>query len=168
MNNKPLSKEEWKDVPNYETFYKISTLGKVYCYALGREIAYSKDRGYLMVGLRKNGVQKTYRLHRLVALTFTPNPHNKPYINHINGNKADNSVCNLEWCTPMENSTHAKHNNLLKSPKGEKHGRSILTEAQVREIKKSNLTHRPLAKQYGVARQTIQEIKNGYRWKHVV
>lgn len=64
-------------------------------------------KGYLYVDLYKNGKRKRFYIHRLVAETFIPNPENKPYINHIDGNPKNNNVGNLEWCTPLENVEHA-------------------------------------------------------------
>lgn len=62
---------------------------------------------YYKVTLSKNGISKKERLHRLIAMAFLPNPLNKPFINHINGNKQDNNFENLEWCTAQENIIHA-------------------------------------------------------------
>lgn len=63
--------------------------------------------GYLFVDLYKNGKHRREYVHRLVANAFIPNPQNKPYINHIDGNPHNNSIINLEWCTPLENVEHA-------------------------------------------------------------
>lgn len=65
-----------------------------------------KKNGYVEVSLTKGGVEKYYLLHRLVAKQFIPNPENKPQVNHINGIKHDNKVCNLEWVTAKENKDH--------------------------------------------------------------
>jgi hypothetical protein len=74
-----------------------------------RKIHLNSDK-YFQCGLCKNAKIKTYRVHRLVAEAFIPNPDNKPEINHINTNKRDNSPQNLEWCTHAENMNHgAKH-----------------------------------------------------------
>ena len=64
-------------------------------------------KGYLYVDLYKNGERKRFYIHRLVAKTFIPNPENKPFINHKDGNPRNNNVDNLEWCTPIENVEHA-------------------------------------------------------------
>lgn len=114
--------EEWRDVVGYEDYYQVSSLGRVR----------SKDRyydrkpsdtarksqsgrirklvlnreGYPTVGLSVNGVLKIFRVNRLVAQAFIPNPNNHPCVNHKDENKANNSVENLEWCTPKYNSNY--------------------------------------------------------------
>lgn len=87
--------------------------------------------GYLVVALWDGSNYQYSRIHRLIATAFIPNLENKPQINHINGNKHDNKVENLEWCTVQENSVHAYKLGLWKSPKtmlgkfNEKHPRSL-------------------------------------------
>ena len=65
------------------------------------------NMGYLYVDLYKHNKRRREYIHRLVANAFIPNPQNKPYINHIDGNPHNNSIENLEWCTPLENVEHA-------------------------------------------------------------
>ena len=82
--------------------YEITLCGKIF--KGNREIKQSTmTRGYLSVSLWDNGKPKTYYVHRLVALTWIPNHNDKPYVNHKNGNKKDNKVSNLEWCTRKYN-----------------------------------------------------------------
>lgn len=69
-------------------------------------------KGYLQVVLSREGKSNWYKVHRLVAQTFIPNPENKPQVNHIDGNKINNNINNLEWCTNSENQIHAFKNNL--------------------------------------------------------
>lgn len=66
--------------------------------------------GYLQIALRKNGIRKIFRVHRLVAMHFIPNPENKPEVNHKNRDVCDNRVENLEWCTAKENMKHLEDN----------------------------------------------------------
>jgi hypothetical protein len=76
--------------------------------------------GYPCIVLSKNGIKKHFTIHRLVCITFAPNPLNKPQINHIDGNKLNNHVSNLEWCTAIENVTHSVITGLKGTSKGKK------------------------------------------------
>lgn len=112
--------EIWKDVPKYEGLYMVSNMGRVMSLHCTSKVAKENgvhDRrimknvmsssGYYHVGLSKNGVKIMHSIHVLVAETFIPNPENKPSVNHIDGNKLNNSVVNLEWATFKENQQHA-------------------------------------------------------------
>lgn len=108
-------KEIWKDIPNYEGLYQISSFGNVKSFPRKgtqtrkeRILKFKKDKkGYFFVHLSKNNIQKSIKIHRKVAILFIPNPLNKPQINHIDGNKQNNKLENLEWCTNGENQLHA-------------------------------------------------------------
>jgi hypothetical protein len=118
-------KEIWKDIDlinyggeDYTGLYKISNLGRVKSLVgfngcikkyFKRELILIPriSHLYYAVNLSKNKKRKTYTIHRLVTIAFIPNPKNKPQVNHIDGNKLNNKVDNLEWCTRIENSRHA-------------------------------------------------------------
>jgi hypothetical protein len=115
---------------------------------------------YLVVNI----LDKSQRVHRLVAEAFIPNPKNKPQVNHINGIKTDNRVENLEWCTSSENMQHAVRTGLKINKKGESCNFSKLTESQVLEIRNSKLTQYKIAKEFNVNQSTISLIKNRKTW----
>lgn len=104
--------EIWKDVKGYEGLYKISNLGNVLSLNFNHS-NYSKclkpfdNDGYLRVAFNCNNQYKRFLVHRLVAEAFIPNPENKPFINHIDGNKRNNNIDNLEWVSASENTRHA-------------------------------------------------------------
>lgn len=120
--------EQWRDIQDYEGLYQISNLGRVkscerICKTgngLGEHLLPEKllklslVKGYLQIALHKEGKYKYYKVHRLVAQTFIPNPDNKEQVNHIDGNKQNNCIDNLEWVTGKENMLHASKNGLLK------------------------------------------------------
>ena len=115
---KDLEDEVWKPIKDFEGYYEVSNKGRIK--SSKRNIILNQGnitKGYLGVSLAKDGVSYSKRVHKLVADAFIPNIENKPYINHINGNKKDNRVENLEWCTPKENSEHAKENKLVSKGK---------------------------------------------------
>ena len=117
-----MKKEIWRPVIGYENNYVVSNLARIKNTRSLRMLKPINSRGYTLVSLCKNGIIKSTRIHRIVALAFIPNPHNKPFINHKNGNKNDNSIENLEWCTYKENLQHSWDTGLRKkkSATGEK------------------------------------------------
>ena len=102
-----MTREIWKDIKGYEGLYQVSNLGRVKRVTTNRILKSSKHvSGYLMVNLCKNSVTSHQRIHRLVAQAFIPNPENKPDVNHIDEDKTNNMVSNLEWSTKKENCNH--------------------------------------------------------------
>lgn len=105
--------ERWKDIDGYEGMYQVSDRGRVKSLnyrCTGREGFLSQavaKIGYPVVVLCKDKIQKMYYVHRLVAKAFLDNPQRKPEVNHIDGNKENNFVENLEWATYAENQRHA-------------------------------------------------------------
>jgi hypothetical protein len=99
--------EMWKDITGYEGLYQVSSLGKIRSISHDKELIPRKSKkGYLMARLSKSGIIKQYKIHRLVAIEFLPNPDNKTEVNHINYVKMDNRLSNLEWNTSLENNKH--------------------------------------------------------------
>lgn len=98
----------WKEIKGYEGLYKINKNGLVFSLISFKEVKpFADARGYIRVALRKNKTQKKHRVHRLISEAFIPNPHNKKYVNHIDGNPSNNAIENLEWVTNSENMIHA-------------------------------------------------------------
>lgn len=106
-------KEIWKDIKGFEGLYKISNKGRIYSLITNKiRKSYITKKGYLRTSLCLNGKNKKFLVHQLVAQAFIPNPENKPQVNHIDCNKQNNCVNNLQWVTNRENFIHAEKNNL--------------------------------------------------------
>lgn len=124
MNNQPKGdSSESPAVPNYDGLYTISKDGTVTSkerqIVKGDHIATLKEKilkhrvdkdGYLYVGLSRDSKVNNFKIHRLLATVWIPNPENKPCVNHIDGNKMNNSLDNLEWVTHKENEHHSRVN----------------------------------------------------------
>lgn len=118
--------EIWKKIPGFSN-YKISTWGRIKSYKQDRINGkllklYQKKSGYIAISLTNDNSERIRGIgvHRLVALTFIPNPENKPQVNHIDEDKTNNYVNNLEWVTSKENNNHGTHNERVGRTKGKK------------------------------------------------
>ena len=100
-------KEIWKNIEGFGGLYQVSNLGRVKSSYTNRVLKGYKDTcGYLLVGLYKNNIRSSKKIHRLVAQAFIPNPDNKSQVNHIDEDKTNNNLSNLEWVTAKENLNH--------------------------------------------------------------
>jgi hypothetical protein len=111
-----MDKEQFKDIKGYEGSYQVSNYGKIKSFKrnpAGDILKLKKNRlGYMEVSLNDSGKARTFLVHRLVASAFIDKIEGKPDVNHIDGDKSNNNVENLEWCTKSENSRHAYNNNI--------------------------------------------------------
>lgn len=108
--------EIWRDILGYEGLYKISNYGRVKSLYHNRIVKGGKyPNGYKYVALSKDHVKHPILIHRLVAIAFINNPDSLPVVNHIDGNKQNNQVNNLEWVTQSDNLKHAVNTGLMES-----------------------------------------------------
>ena len=103
--------ELWKDIEGFEGLYQVSSWGRVRSIR-GILKPYQNSKGYLKISLFKNGKGHKKRINRLVAMAFIPNPNGYPQVDHVDGNKQNNSITNLRW---VDNSTNAEHARLLRA-----------------------------------------------------
>ena len=166
--------EVWKDIKYYEGIYQVSNFGNVK--SLGNSFSRKErflklspqSKGYLTVVLQKNATRKMVLTHRLVAEHFIYNTESKRQVNHINGDKTDNIVENLEWVSHRENLDHAIKNNL--TLKGEENRNSKLKDIDVIKIHcllQKGTTTKELSESYNVSYSTIDGIITNRYWKHL-
>jgi transposase len=164
---------KWKPILNYEGIYEVSENGDVKRiaktnnqYGVGHILKHNIINGYAHVQLHKSGQSKSMRIHRLVAMAFIVNEENKPHVNHLDGNKLNNHVSNLQWCTPSENEIH-KHRVLNKT-----HRIYTLTNEQIDSIviqRKQGKRLHELSYMFKVPISTIHKVlvkldlKSGYK-----
>lgn len=153
-------KEIWKDIEEYEGIYQVSNLGRVKRVTTGRILKGWKDGyGYLTVKLCKNGIVSNKTIHRLVAQVFIPNTENKPEVNHIDEDKTNNRVDNLEWSTAKENSNHGTRNERLSRTKSIPILAINLKTGESKQFYGSN----ECARQLGLSQGNITSVLKGKR-----
>jgi hypothetical protein len=142
----------------FDNKYSISNKGIVFSLKGKKKEIKGKinNSGYREILINHKGIRKYFLVHRLIAINFIPNKFNKRTINHIDGNKLNNSVDNLEWNTDSENQNHAIKKNLIKHK---------INFEIAEKIRKENGSHRELAKKYNLGKTQIGYIKNNKRWK---
>jgi len=178
--------EEIRPVVGYEDLYSVSRDGKIYSHRVRsttEQRAYDidpnnlielkqtlKTRGYFTVCLYSGKGKVKYKyVHRLIAMAFIPNPQFLPEVNHIDGNKQNNSIENLEWATHKYNAHHAVRIGLVKVV-GEQNPSSKLSDKQRREMikkyKTGKYTYADLGREYGVHRTTAYKAVTFWGKKH--
>jgi len=166
--------EIWKPIFNGK--YEVSSIGRirtVFCrnrwgfYKPKKErilFQHKNNDGYMQVSIyTESGNLKSFRVHRLMALAFIPNPENKPQVNHLNSIRSDNRIENLEWCTNSENQIHSVKFGNYKS----NNPNAKLTESDVQKIYNSTKPISHLVKKYKIHRDSIINIKNGKTWSTI-
>lgn len=179
ISNIDNGEEVWLPIDGYEGIYEVSNFGRIR--SLDRHVKYSngavaftkgkilspeitkKGVGYKRVMLCHHGKHERVFVHRAVAKVFVSNDYDKPYVNHIDGNKLNNNFKNLEWCTISENTKHAVENGLIKL--GEDRVDSKLTNDTVIKIKeelaKNNKNQKQIADMFGLEKHAVQRIYSG-------
>lgn len=161
--------ESWKDIEEYEDSYEVSSLGRVrsktrtITYKTGKKHTYKakvlklrldKD-GYLLITLNKENRLETISVHRLVAIHFIPTSDRSLQVNHKDGNKENNTISNLEWCTVYDNLSHSYSSGLKKTK---------LSKQDVSEIKElyksGNYTQKEIGVIFNVAKEHVNGIIN--------
>lgn len=185
-----VHEEIWKPISGFNGFYdglyEVSNLGRfkmlprlLNCIK-GMRVTKEKittgsnTHGYRRVILKKDRIRKQIDIHILVAKAFinNPNPEKFNMVNHLNSNRADNRVENLEWCDAKRNAQHAYQAGRLKITRGSARSTAILDEDKVLAIKllykTGEFSYDKLAKLFNVGKTCIQNIINGNKWTHVV
>lgn len=179
----------WKDIEGYEGLYQVSNLGRVkslerlvtqrpgVTYTRPEQIikhnSGAKLKGYPNLNLCRNGRVVNALIHRLVAQAFIPNPDNKRCINHIDGDKNNFKISNIEWVTHSENTKHAFRTGLQKQNYvfGTGHGMSKLDDVSVRVIREAyaenKWSYQQIANYFKMGQAAIRNIVIKRTWKHV-
>lgn len=185
QNENEMREEVWRDIKGYEGLYQVSNMGRIKrlertFFDKSGHKQHPKERilkpkteqnGYLRVILcNGSGKRKTLLVHRLVCEAFHENSENKPYVNHIDENKANNKASNLEWCTVTENINHGTHNARVAKSLSKSVGQYTTDGKLIKVWQSTNEVERQL----GFSHQSISAVSRGkqktaygYIWKYI-
>ena len=162
--------EEWKPICGFEGLYNISNHGNVYSLVSDKQLKLAKGkRGYFTIRIYKDRKGHTLAVHRLVALAFMENVENKRCVNHIDGNKRNNTLSNLEWATDSENSRHAYATGLMSDRFGTNNGCAKINDEIALEVKllmRDGVNCLEISRRLNISHHIVYGIKKG-GWKHV-
>ena len=165
--------EEWKPIHSLNDKYEASTFGNIRNTKTKKLKAVVFDGHYWKFGFdyyfEGKEYRGWYRVHKAVAETFIPNQDNKPTVNHIDGDHANNAVENLEWATAKEQSVHAAQ--VLRRQCGENHYNTKFTNNDVKEMRrlfeKEHMTVKEIAERYHIKSNHARRIVKYERWKNI-
>lgn len=177
-NYTPIPGERWRQAKGFSERYFVSNMGRIFTTSAHNKKnnpaimkpaqEFDKRRG--RPGYMKTIMDgRTVIVHRVIAATWIPNPDGKPFVNHKNGNKADNRAENLEWCTTSENIIHAYRTGLERKALGEHHHAAKMTDEQVRQFKHEwahdrKMSRKQYAEKLGVSEAALKDIIRGRSW----
>ena len=156
--------EVWKDVVGFEEYFQVSNLGNVFSKRTNKVLkSVVSKNGYPTIPTKiggRNGKCYCLKIHRLVAEAFIPNPENKPYVNHLDSDRTNSNVENLEWCTHQENMKHAAESGNLNND--HKRGVSKYDDEMLIEIKynPAKLSQRKLAEKFNVSKTFVHMLQH--------
>lgn len=162
--------EIWKDIPGYEGMYQASSMGRIRNVKTKkiRKIGYNSHTDMCVVMLIKNSHYRCEKVHRLIGLTFIPNPNNYQCINHKDEDRSNNQVSNLEWCTHKYNNNYGSRNIRV----SEKHSRPVKQLTTDGILIRYWVSGIEVERRLGFARQNVWKCcKNesktayGYKWE---
>lgn len=159
-------------IPWIKDYYTITSDGEIFSDRTGKMklLNKSSQSKYKRIGLRTvDGRKQMFQFHRLVMMAFNPaNNMEKLQVNHIDGNKENNALENLEWTTPLENTRHAIEHGLRARQSGEHNPASKLTWEDVRSIRllsQANVSYKEIAQKFNTSCSYVYQIVRGERWK---
>lgn len=164
-----MEEEIWVTIADFPD-YQVSNCGRVKSTKTQLIKKQGITRWHYTTRLNNNKKTKLYYVHRLIAMAFIPNPANKPCINHIDGDKLNNALLNLEWCTYAENNRHAIDNGLRGYRKGCSHVFSVFSKDEVLDIRnlyKSGRRIAEITRLYNRSRAAIYNIVKGISYREV-
>ncbi len=156
--------------PSYEEilkYYDVNQKGQVFKIKTGKRIKSHLKKGYERVAFTIEGKRFMYTVHRMVAVKYLPNPYKLAQVNHLDANKTNNNIENLEWCTPLENSRHAK---TMGRSGVNKRKANLLCESDVRYIlnlRANGQKVKEIANKMALKESLVWSIVVRKRWKHV-
>ncbi len=160
---------KWKEVHGFED-YSISCQGNIFSKKAGKELKpFKNHNGYLRISLR-GSTRKNLYVHRLVGGAFLVKKEGMEEINHLDGNKLNNSVTNLEWCTPSQNVQHAYSTGITKPAKGILHHNSKLDPEKVKHIRVlrgNGMTLKSIGDKFGISFSHVRKIVSKGSWREV-
>ena len=131
---------------------------------------YVSSTGYYLVSISKNNKSKPHKVHRMLAKAFIPNPNEYGCVNHIDGDKLNNNLSNLEWVNHLQNMQHAFRTGLVNNS-GVRNGMAVLNDEKAAEIKRmlkeGKMSQQKIADSFGVSRGCVLKIHIGETWRHV-